>query len=78
MGPKGERGQPGSIVWNGIKVSDDFLVHSIEDATFFDHRSRARKANREEVKNFLEKIFFHPWKQKLFKVHRDHQDQKVK
>jgi hypothetical protein len=21
MGPKGERGYPGSIVWNGVKVS---------------------------------------------------------
>jgi hypothetical protein len=25
MGPKGERGQPGSIVWNGIKVNKIFL-----------------------------------------------------
>jgi hypothetical protein len=25
MGPKGERGQPGSIVWNGIKVNIRFF-----------------------------------------------------
>ena len=26
MGPKGERGHPGSIVWNGIKVGSRFDV----------------------------------------------------
>jgi len=26
MGPKGERGQPGSIVWNGIKVNISVFI----------------------------------------------------
>ena len=26
MGTKGERGHPGSIVWNGIKVSIDVII----------------------------------------------------
>ena len=29
MGPKGDRGFPGSIVWNGVKVSIESLIDCI-------------------------------------------------
>ncbi len=31
MGPKGERGQPGSIVWNGIKVNIRVFIHCFSE-----------------------------------------------
>ena len=36
MGPKGERGHPGSIVWNGIKVSRNAFTNviSMHDGSF--------------------------------------------
>ena len=46
MGPKGERGQPGSIVWNGIKVSEDVLIHSIEDEDCLIDLGRERRTGK--------------------------------
>lgn len=33
MGPKGERGSPGSIIWNGLKVKID-SIHSMHPSLF--------------------------------------------
>jgi hypothetical protein len=37
MGPKGERGHPGSIVWNGVKVNlvDNQLAEDLRASHFF-------------------------------------------
>lgn len=38
MGPKGERGPPGSIVWNGVKVSLYFFFlvsETCQDHSYF-------------------------------------------
>ena len=77
MGPKGERGHPGSIVWNGIKVNlvNMFIFTYTKNYCDFD---RAKKVNQVKLLTVLSKCYYRRLKVNLFKVHRDHQDKREK